>query len=77
MRTMMDPVRISETSVSFNDATRRYISEGCHLQAMAFLQITKLLEITKQVDVAVMIYTLIVGHLCPPKGWPLARRFSY
>lgn len=64
----MDPVRISETSVFFNDATRRCIPEVSHLQVMTFLQISKLLEITKQVDVAVMIYTLIVGHLCSPKG---------
>jgi hypothetical protein len=29
---MMDAVRTSETSVYFNETTRRYIPEGCHLQ---------------------------------------------
>jgi hypothetical protein len=29
---MMEAVRTSETSVYFNETTRRYIPEGCHLQ---------------------------------------------
>jgi hypothetical protein len=28
---MMEAVRTSETSVYFNETTRRFISEGCHL----------------------------------------------
>jgi hypothetical protein len=29
----MEAVRTSETSVHFNETTRRYIPEGCHLHA--------------------------------------------
>jgi hypothetical protein len=29
---MMEAVHTSETSVYFNETTRRYIPEGCHLQ---------------------------------------------
>jgi hypothetical protein len=29
---MMEAIHISETSVSLNEATRRYNPEGCHLQ---------------------------------------------
>jgi hypothetical protein len=28
---MMEAVRTSETSIYFNETTRRYIPEGCHL----------------------------------------------
>jgi hypothetical protein len=33
---MMEPVRTSETSVYFNETTRRYIPEGCHLAISLF-----------------------------------------
>jgi hypothetical protein len=35
---MMEAVRISESSVYFNETTRRYIPESCHLQTFNSLR---------------------------------------
>jgi hypothetical protein len=32
IRAMVDAVRISETSIYFNETTRRYVTEGRHLK---------------------------------------------
>jgi hypothetical protein len=36
---MMEEVRISETSVCFNETIRCYIAEGCHLNGSLLLRL--------------------------------------
>jgi hypothetical protein len=66
---MMETVHISETSVYFNETTRRYIPEGCHLHTLLRHNVVRDFKINRKV-------TGCIDYLVSETGYTEVFMFS-